>query len=393
MTSVRVVMQAPASNPLPDRDVTADTRMVNPTAPPRSYGIDLLRGVACLSVVMFHFISRGVDSRWIPQAPLPVLEPLARYGYLGVHLFFMISGYVILLSAHGRSPRAFVASRVSRLYPALWAGATVTMLVTFWHGDPRFAVSWNDWFWNMTLVPQYVGANFVDGAYWSLAVELQFYVVVWLALIARLEARLDQLLWAWLLLSLADAIRPMYPVERWLIVNWAPLFTIGAAAFLATRHGWTRQRLMMLAVAAILMLWHAWHEVSYVARQFSGAPPVFPAAALILVAFVLLFIAVSTGALHVPKTRWATLPGKLTYPVYLIHQYVGYVLFTRLVEQRLNPELALAAVFVVVVAVAIAIHHLVELPLAPILRRLVASRQGTGTAEPSAGDRQERRAA
>ena len=356
--------------------------MDKPAAPPRSYGIDMLRGVACLSVVMFHFISRGVDSRWLPAAPLPMLEPLARYGYLGVHLFFMISGYVILLSALGRTPRAFVASRVSRLYPALWAGATITMLVTFWHGDPRFAVSWIDWVWNMTLVPQYVGANFVDGAYWSLAVELQFYVVVWLALMARLEARIDQLLWAWLLLSLVDAIRPMYPVERWLIANWAPLFTIGATAFLATRHGWTRQRLLMLTVAAGLMLWHARHEVTYVATQFRGAPPVFPVVAAILVAFVLLFLAISTGALHVPKTRWATLPGTLTYPVYLIHQYAGYVVFTLLVNQHLNPDLALAIVFVVVVAVATAIHHLVELPLAPILRRLVTSRRVAAAVTP-----------
>lgn len=365
---------SPLTRLLTDRDVTTDIRPAPPAAP-RSYGIDLLRGVACLSVLLFHFIARGVDSRWIPAAPLPAFEPLARYGYLGVHLFFMISGYVILLSALGRSPRAFVASRVSRLYPALWAGATITMLVTWTHGDARFAVSWSDWAWNMTLVPQYVGANFVDGAYWSLAVELQFYVVVWLALVARLEARLDQLLWAWLLLSLVDAINPMYPVERWLIANWAPLFTIGAASFLATRHGWSRQRILMLLASTALMLVHAWREVTYVAKSFRGAPPVFPVVAAVLVVFLLLFLAISTGKLHVPKTRWATLPGKLTYPVYLIHQHVGYVVFTILVQRQLNPELALLIVIGLVVAVATAIHHLVELPLAPVLRRLVGSRR------------------
>ena len=368
-------MHRPATRPQPDSDVTADSSTDKPAAPPRSYGIDLLRGVACLAVLLFHFISRGVDSRWIPQAPLPGLEPLARYGYLGVHLFFMISGYVILLSALGRTPRAFVASRVSRLYPALWAGATITMLVTWTHGDARFAVSWADWLWNLTLVPQYVGANFVDGAYWSLAVELQFYVVVWLALVARLEARLDQLLWAWLCLSLIDAIRPMYPVERWLIANWAPLFTIGAGAFLATRSGWTRQRALMVAVATGLMLWHAWHEVTYVARSFRGAPPLFPIVAVILLAFLGLFLAISSGALHVPKTRWATLPGKLTYPVYLIHQYAGYVVFTRLVDLQVPSELALVIVFALVVGVATAIHHLVELPLAPVLRRVITSQR------------------
>lgn len=48
----------------------------------------------------------------------PVLSEVTRYGYAGVNLFFVISGFVILMSVWGRTAPQFIASRVSRLYPA-----------------------------------------------------------------------------------------------------------------------------------------------------------------------------------------------------------------------------------------------------------------------------------
>ncbi len=77
--------------------------------PSRTFGIDLLRGIACLSVLLFHYLSRGPRGGYMPGALWPMAESVARYGYLGVHLFFMVSGYVIFMSAVGRTPRAFVA--------------------------------------------------------------------------------------------------------------------------------------------------------------------------------------------------------------------------------------------------------------------------------------------
>ena len=81
--------------------------------------IDLLRFVAALAVVFFHYAFRGyaADDRSI--MPYPLLAPIAKYGYLGVELFFLISGFVILMTAsrgslrHSRSPGSCACIRPS----------------------------------------------------------------------------------------------------------------------------------------------------------------------------------------------------------------------------------------------------------------------------------------
>lgn len=306
------------------------------------------------------------------DVPFRGIEPVAQYGYLGVHLFFMVSGYVIFLSALGRSPRLFVASRVARLYPALWVSATMTMLLIAARNDSRFLVNWTEYFWNLTLIPQYVGARYVDGAYWSLAVELQFYILVWVALKTGLIERVEWLLCAWLLLGIVDAIRPIYPAERWFIANWAGLFVTGATTFLLSVRGWSKARAALLASAVLTSLWHAVTEAGRLAEVWHGAGPNPLIAALIVLASAIVFVLCGTGRLTLRKSALTTLSGNLTYPVYLIHQFAGYALYGILLERTRSPVISLICTIVVAVTTGALIHYLVERPLGPVLRRLVS---------------------
>jgi len=110
----------------------------------RVYELDLLRFMAAFSVVMFHYSFRGAAGKpgntftTFNYAPL---AGAARYGYLGVNLFFLISGFVILMSANGSSPRRFFISRFVRLYPAYWVCCSITFLAALTQADPRFPYS------------------------------------------------------------------------------------------------------------------------------------------------------------------------------------------------------------------------------------------------------------
>src|SRR2546430_7955970 len=73
--------------------------------------------------------------------PYPLLASVSKYGGLGVELFFMISGFVILMTAASGNLRRFIISRIVRLYPAFWACCTITFAVTIAIGEPRYSAS------------------------------------------------------------------------------------------------------------------------------------------------------------------------------------------------------------------------------------------------------------
>jgi len=88
--------------------------------------LDLLRFCAALGVMVYHltfvptFIAGG--------ALFDGLAEITRFGFLGVDLFFMISGFVILWSADNRTALEFAVSRVARLMPSYWVSMTITCI-------------------------------------------------------------------------------------------------------------------------------------------------------------------------------------------------------------------------------------------------------------------------
>jgi peptidoglycan/LPS O-acetylase OafA/YrhL len=337
----------------------------------RFHELDLLRGIACAMVVCYHYLHRGQAAHWLSESAAPWLSGPARYGYLGVDLFFIISGFVIFMTADGATQRSFVASRVGRLYPAFWVAAPLTAAVAWLMGSAAFAVTPPQLAVNMTMLPQWFGVKYVDGAYWSLAVELQFYLMVWLALLTGGFARPERLLVAWLLLGTLDAVRPIYRLELWLDVNWAPFFTAGICCYLIRQRGATPLRLGLLAWSFVLALY--WVSVDPLRSSAPGAwgPRDAMTAGALLAAFFAVFTLIAFDRWRLalsPVTVWA---GALTYPVYLLHQYIGYMLIEAQGWRPLPFGLRVLLTTALVLAAAWALHLFIERPLGSSLRRWV----------------------
>jgi peptidoglycan/LPS O-acetylase OafA/YrhL len=100
------------------------------------------------------------------------------FGVYGVRLFFVISGFVILMSAWGRSPGAFASSRIARLYPAYWAsvillgGLALGGLIT----DHR--PTFTEFLANLTMMQTGLRIRDLEIVYWTLWPELVFYVLM-----------------------------------------------------------------------------------------------------------------------------------------------------------------------------------------------------------------------
>lgn len=92
--------------------------------------LDLLRFLAALAVVVFHYMAAS-KSLWgvQPTRIFPSVAPLSVLGILGVELFFVISGFVILMSVMGRTAGEFAISRFTRLFPAYWFSVLAIFLL------------------------------------------------------------------------------------------------------------------------------------------------------------------------------------------------------------------------------------------------------------------------
>lgn len=330
--------------------------------------LDLLRFIAALAVVLFHYAFRGYAADGLSPLAYPALQPAVQYGYLGVELFFLISGFVILMTAAPGNLREFAVSRAVRLYPAFWISCTVTFVVMALTGTlPRHAVTVGQYLANLTMLSGFVGIPSIDGVYWSLFIELKFYALVAVILLLGHIQQAQLFLAAWLLVTQVLILFPVGLLRALLITDYAPYFVGGALCYLIWSQGWTKLRGALLAVAWLQAL-HlsgrglAEFESHYGSRLDHG---IIMAIVSAFFAVMLLIALGRTG--YFGRRRWLTL-GALTYPLYLLHQNIGYQLLTA-GYPLLNPHLLLWGTVLLMLAAAYAVHVAVERPLSKALRQ------------------------
>src|SRR5579871_1299708 len=104
------------------------------------FWLDPLRFGSALAVAFFHQMfwswarysvgaTPGFEQFVAVDVQFLSAAPFTWFGWVGVEIFFVISGFVIANSANNSSPIEFVLSRALRLYPAVWVCATATLIV------------------------------------------------------------------------------------------------------------------------------------------------------------------------------------------------------------------------------------------------------------------------
>lgn len=332
--------------------------------------IDLLRFLAALAVVFFHYAFRGNAADGLSAMPYPLLAPVAKYGYLGVELFFMISGFVILMTASGGSLRKFAVSRIVRLYPAFWVCCTISFVAALAFGAPVFNVTLQQYLVNMTMLAGFVGVEDIDGVYWSLYVEMRFYLLVALLLLLRQIGHAQRWLAAWLVATAVLKTAPgLWHLKAWLLVDYAPYFIGGAVCYLVWKQGWSRARAALLAGSWALGLLHTMQDVQALQRHYHTDIDARVSAAIVSLCFAAMVLVATRRTGVIGRLDWRAV-GALTYPLYLIHQNIGYMVFNA-GYPALNSHLLLWGTIAAMMLLAHGVHTAVERPLAPVLKRFV----------------------
>jgi peptidoglycan/LPS O-acetylase OafA/YrhL len=333
--------------------------------PLRFYEIDLLRFLAALSVVLYHYTYRGYMADQYNPVPFVGIGRFTKYGYLGVELFFLISGYVVLLSAQGKTVRQFFLSRVTRLYPAFWVACTLTFLVErVWGPGAPVAAGLHStvgqYLVNLTMLHGLLGFSDLDTSYWTLTIEISFYFIVSLLIAYRLLRHLDWVLLLWLLyVGLAGTAPVTSPFAYLLFPRYAPYFIAGMLFYLLQPpQGRTWLRYGLLALAFLLAVRNSVARAGDVGAYFHD-PTAWQVGVGAVTAFFLVFYLVAFRRINLSRFPWLARLGALTYPLYLIHGNIGFVAFHRL-GPFVNKYLLLGGVLVGSLAVAYAIHTLIE---------------------------------
>ena len=341
--------------------------------------LDLLRFLAAMSVTVFHLMFRGFAADDFSKVPYPLLAPVAKYGFLGVELFFIISGFVILMTASRGNLKHFAISRITRLYPTFWVCCTLTFVAILLIGGERFSASPGQYLANLTMMGGFTDVAPLDGAYWSLFVELKFYALVALILLFRQLERTQLLLALWLSASVLLNIFPVRVLNLVFIQDYAPLFIGGAICYLIYARGVSLPRLTILGVACAAAVHHALGAVPGFEQKFRTDLNEYVIAGAVTGMFATLLLIALNRTGWLAKTKWVAL-GALTYPLYLIHQNIGYMLFN-LAYPALNPHVLVWGTVALFLVCAHLIDRFVEQRCTRQLKR--ALEVGLGKIQPT----------
>lgn len=275
--------------------------------------IDGLRGVAASMVVLYHLASRTPAARF------------TAYGKLGVAIFFVLSGFVIAMSIADqrismRFLLKFAARRSIRLDPPYWvsiiAAVALAVISTHFFGVSKQFPSLPTIVAHLFYLQDILGYPAISPIYWTLCLEIQFYLVLILILwsVQRLKLRIDspliQLSLLGLLeLSLLEQSGATHLSHAGLFLPYWFAFSLGAMCYW-TMAGKMRDPLFLLGVALTLL---------YLLNDRGAWFVTCAATALII------YTAVRMRKMSVWLSN-ATVQflGRISYSLYLFHPFIGW---------------------------------------------------------------------
>lgn len=323
--------------------------------------LDGLRGLAALWVVVFH-LTTGLTF-WLPGQPELWSEMVPFTfnveGLLAVHLFFIISGFVICLTVEwSRTPLDFIVSRFARLYLVFWPAVALAVAVGVLAPSPRFPVTAGDGIVNLTMLHSYLGVRSVNPSFWSLDVELGFYGLMIVALCTGMQRRLEILGLAWVLVAyLLTAVLPKFGLAMpWrfsigFALEFAGLFYSGLLFFYIWSDKFTWWRGIGIALCLVL-------RVSILPWRL----------AFIECAIFLLFTLAIAGRLPVLRTRPLVLLGAVSYSLYVVHQPLRFRIQLWLHAAGLPSWLNFVATLGLLIALSALLTFTVERPVGRFIR-------------------------
>ena len=282
-------------------------------------GLDVVRGLSCILIMLYHYTVRynsnplfsDMSTHWLFRVP---------WGCAAVTTFFLLSGF--LGGRHIFIPKGsitdYLKGRFMRLFPSFAISVLSTTLVTTLL-FPSAACNTIEVLLNLTMIPALLGVRYVDGAYWTMQVEWTFYIITAFSMLFIETNNKKRLILLWLIISILGNIiyaityNPLInKLNILLISNHSQEFLTGVAIYLLISQREKRFSTIIIVLAFFnqLLTQDCDHIIFFL---ISG-----------ILIFLLTFYQ-SDGFFKGYCFRFICWIGHISYPVYLLHQIIGFV--------------------------------------------------------------------
>ncbi|WPB54980.1 acyltransferase [Xylophilus sp. GOD-11R] len=354
------------------------------------YGLDLVRFISAMLVLGWHLAYRFFDpfatyirsfTSGIP-AQYQAIQEFTRWGWVGVEIFFVVSGLVIAYSAqNGGSAWKFFLGRLGRLLPGVFVCALIVLVIdiAIWNMPlvrtvQQFAKTIFFWPMGDWIVPQF----------WTLPIEIAFYGVVWLMIFNGFSHHLDRLavgLCVWSAVYWAAVSFRLWHVtwlDNLLLLQQGFYFAVGISLASIDRAGASPARIAVLLCGILL----GPIEIAFAVHKYNVYSAETPMAWIFPYAIWFAFVACIALSLYWKRElgnfvmrgrgRFGAalrILGLATFPLYLIHIHVGGLVISLLTSARVPPIPATVIGILACIPVAMAVAAWCEPPLRKLLLR------------------------
>jgi len=320
--------------------------------------LDSLRGIAVLSVMLYHY-TFAYDFHY------KLLSPGKFYlahGNLAVPLFFVISGFVIFLTLErSKTKTDFVVSRFSRLYPTYWASMFITILFVTLLPVPALGnYTFKEIGLNLTMFQGFTKVRLIDQVYWTLKMELTFYIIMYVLFLNKALKKIEWICVLWLVFSLVSSLLSI-PLKKYVdvlfILEYAPLFIAGINFYRIKTEGSTVLNHIIIAASFLLeckwLLMHPDENYGSVA---------------ILAIIYLIFYLFTYQKLSWLNNRVLLFLGTISYSLYLLHNVIGYSIIYRLRQYTDVQTLYVLVPLIFSISIATLMTFYIEKPAIKFIR-------------------------
>lgn len=302
----------------------------------RFFSLDCIRVIACICIVLYHYTTRFIElydqnSYW---------NFSFNTGAAAVDVFFILTGFFSIYYLNSQKIDVSLRRKALRLYPTYWICVSLTFVICYFFLKER-STSFSVFLVNLTMFQSFISIPSVDGAYWTLAYDLIFYTFI--AIISSnkiLYSKIDIILCLWLIFSIGFSI--IFPwntsfflfkvLKRVFILDGIYAFAIGAALANMIKNKKTKTTFFMFLLSLIYIV---------INRLYVN------------LIYILLF-----GLLFYLLTKYENLINKniryivtylslLTYPFYLLHQNIGYLILKYTLSFNVNEIVIIIPIIII----------------------------------------------